>query len=178
MAVSVSAAAPEAGSSIPITLPPDVRLISDLAATVPTGDPVRGLFDVRFPVGVRLRNATPGEPGSLTGSTWLMASAPDGPGWQPIGSWGELAGPARTAGRGGLTLLWFAAGASDAFAVHNARDGAPWLIHVRRGQAPEVVRLDEFDPAGHAPPVAVAAIDWCAEVRHPSYRPGGRTEPC
>jgi hypothetical protein len=160
-----------------VVLPRDVQLIADLAEPIARGraDLLRGLFETRFPVGVRLKNAVDGEAGAQTDTEWLMATAPHGRGWQPVASWDALGPLARTAGRSGLTLLWPAETGDDAYGVHNGRDGVAWLIHLRRGEPPSVLPLARFRTPGHPPPIAAAVIDRCAEVR---LSPADPADPC
>jgi len=150
-------------------LAPDVQRIADLAvraaADLAEGSSslLRAVFDQRFALGVKLKGATAGMPGARTGSQWLFTEAGgDGPGWQQVQSWDQVAVIAGTAGTGGLTM--FASARPDvAVFVHNARDGVSRVIEVHADGHQQIFELDDYR-SSQAAPAAVVAIDQCAEV--------------
>ena len=154
-----------------VELPSDVQLLTERLTASLRGHQDSELVDavlmVRFPVGVKLRGARPGEPGSETGF-WLVRTAPTGTGWRAADDWYAAAAAAADAGSGGMSFVRFAEPADCAVVIHNARDGNPWALQV----APEAdaavrisaVPLARLDRGALATPVSVAVVDWCAEV--------------
>ncbi|MEO3816511.1 hypothetical protein [Plantactinospora sp. B24E8] len=124
-------------------------------------DLLADLFTARYPAGARL----PGGGDAGQDIAWRADSAAEGPGWQRVASWQDVAAAAGQAGRGGFALVRLEDTSRDAVGVHVGRDGTLWIVHVRPGTDPVYHRFDEAGTAGLPDPVRVAVLDYCADVR-------------
>ncbi|WP_127502257.1 hypothetical protein [Actinoplanes solisilvae] len=159
---------PRSGSGPGADVPSDAQQIATLtglaavrAQPADGSDLLQAVFESSYPIGVTLKGAVDGMPGSETGKTWLFDGTRTG--WRPVADWNDVLTAVRIVGPGGVTLFAPTDGQAVAHLVHQGRDGQIRVIEGHLDGTYQVTELSQHQQT-HSPPASVAAIHKCGEV--------------